>query len=89
MLVPELEVPLLPRDGVAPVIAAIAPLTAQDRCDRCGARAAIAFNPKNTETQLLFCSHHTIQFKETLKTSAQVIWDARGEVVHEKLPIAL
>lgn len=68
---------------------AIAPLTAEDRCDRCGARASIAFNPKGSETRLLFCGHHTIQFKETLKTSAQVIWDVRGEVVHDKAPITL
>jgi hypothetical protein len=67
----------------------ISPLTAEDRCDRCGARASIAFNPRNTETRLLFCTHHTIQFKETLKTSAEVIWDVRGEVVHDKTAIKL
>jgi hypothetical protein len=68
----------------------IEPLTAADRCDRCGARAVIAFKPKGqAESNLLFCSHHTISFKETLKTSAQIIWDERGQVVHEKLPITL
>lgn len=68
----------------------INPLTAQDRCDRCGARAAIAFKTKGqAESNLLFCSHHTIVFKETLKTSAQVIWDVQGKVVHEKTPITL
>lgn len=68
---------------------AIAPLTAEDRCDRCGARASIAFNPKGSTTRLLFCGHHTIAFKETLKTSAVTIWDVRGEVVHDKAPITL
>lgn len=40
-------------------------LTAQDRCDRCGAQAyVITF--KNGFSNLLFCSHHFNSVKENL-----------------------
>jgi hypothetical protein len=68
----------------------ISPLTASDRCDRCGAQAVIQIKTKGqAESNLLFCGHHTMAYKNTLKTSAQIIWDVRGEVVHDKAPITL
>lgn len=40
-------------------------LTAQDRCDRCGA-AALARAGKE-EAELLFCNHHLIENKQKLE----------------------
>jgi hypothetical protein len=42
---------------VATTIAPAAPLTASDRCDRCGARAYIRVSLLNGG-ELLFCVHH-------------------------------
>jgi len=62
----------------------IEPLTNADRCDRCGGRATVAFDQKNTKTRLMFCGHHTLQFKDALRVSALTIWDVRGEVIRDK-----
>jgi hypothetical protein len=43
------------------------PLTALDRCDRCGAQAYVRVTlPAGTE--LLFCAHHMREHGEKLKT---------------------
>lgn len=41
---------------------AVAPtrvLNAQDRCDRCGAQALVAFQQPIVDLELLFCGHHS------------------------------
>ncbi len=43
-------------------------LTAEDRCDSCGAQAYIRVTMASG--QLLFCAHHGNRFKEKLSTSA-------------------
>jgi hypothetical protein len=54
-------------------------LTAQDRCDRCGAPAVIAFTVKGAETPLLMCGHHTRNHRQAILSVADVVWDSRGE----------
>lgn len=39
--------------------------TAEDRCDRCGARA-LAIAEHETFTELLFCLHHLDKFGDSL-----------------------
>lgn len=63
----------------------IEPLTAADRCDRCGAKATIAVKVRgDAESKLLFCGHHTMQYKDGLKVQALIIWDWVGNVAHDK-----
>lgn len=52
------------------------PLTALDRCDRCGAQARIvAMMPAGSE--LLFCVHHFNEFGPGLEKSGAQIYDDR------------
>lgn len=62
----------------------IEPLTAQDRCDRCGAAAVLAFNPKNTPGMLLMCGHHVLVHKDAIRVSSEMIWNERGQVIYPK-----
>ena len=53
------------------------PLSPADRCDRCGARAAIrAILPGGAD--LLFCAHHGRQHAERLRAVAADIRDDEG-----------
>ena len=45
------------------------PLTAADRCDRCGARARVCVQLPAGE--LLFCGHHSAQHAEALAAAVQ------------------
>ncbi|MBV9593525.1 MAG: hypothetical protein JO147_07020 [Actinobacteria bacterium] len=50
------------------------PLTAADRCDRCGAQAYIrATLPSGA--QLLFCAHHAREFEPGLRAAEADIYD--------------
>lgn len=51
-----------------------APLTAADRCDRCGARAYVRAL-LNNGGELLFCAHHGRQHESALRTEAAKIHD--------------
>jgi hypothetical protein len=56
------------------VVTASAPLTAVDRCDRCGARAYIrVVLPAGGE--LLFCAHHGRAHQEALRAAEADIQD--------------
>ena len=44
------------------------PLTASDRCDRCGAQAYLRVDLAGGE--LLFCAHHAAEFKEKVQPIA-------------------
>ena len=56
------------------------PLTAQDRCDRCGAQAYIrVVLPSGGE--LLFCAHHGRKYDEELRKVAQELHDESGRLV--------
>jgi hypothetical protein len=53
------------------------PVSPADRCDRCGARAAVrAIMPGGAD--LLFCAHHGRQHAERLKAVAMEIRDDDG-----------
>ncbi len=43
-------------------------LTAEDRCDSCGAQAYVRVTMATG--QLLFCAHHAARFKDKLSSSA-------------------
>ena len=49
-------------------VATRSPLTAADRCDRCGAQAYVRVRLITGE--LLFCAHHAKQFEPSLKKVA-------------------
>lgn len=54
------------------------PLTAQDRCDRCGAQAYTrVIIPGPSESALLFCAHHTHEHQDALRDKGAMI--ARDE----------
>ncbi|QDB79446.1 hypothetical protein FHE66_03280 [Georgenia sp. 311] len=50
-----------------------APMTAQDRCDRCGAQAYVRVELPVGE--LLFCAHHARKHAEALEGVATAIQD--------------
>jgi hypothetical protein len=45
-------------------------LTAQDRCDRCGAQAYVKVTLTTTGSVLLFCAHHAREHNDKLKSIA-------------------
>jgi hypothetical protein len=67
---------------VTPVLAPT-PLSAADRCDRCGARAYLrAVLP--TGSMLLFCAHHAREHAAALRTVAVEFQDETGKL--EEIP---
>jgi hypothetical protein len=58
---------------VTTALAPASPLTAADRCDRCGAQAYVRVRLESGE--LLFCAHHAKKFNDALKTVAVEIID--------------
>ena len=70
------------------VLAPAAPLTAADRCDRCGAQAYVrVILPSRSE--LLFCAHHARQYDEGLRKVAAEFQDesARLEETGPRAPL--
>lgn len=56
------------------------PLTAADRCDRCGAGAKVrAVLPKGGE--LLFCRHHFNEHEARLVELSATVVESEGELV--------
>ncbi|MCI0690288.1 MAG: hypothetical protein L0Y54_24070 [Sporichthyaceae bacterium] len=53
-------------------------LTAQDRCDRCGAQAYI--RAVLTDGDLLFCAHHGRRYADSLRQVAVEIQDETGRL---------
>ena len=63
---------------MTPVLAPT-PLSAADRCDRCGARAYLrAVLPSGSA--LLFCAHHAREHAEALRTVAVEFQDETGRL---------
>lgn len=54
-------------------------LTAQDRCDRCGARACLRVD-MTSGGSLLFCAHHARQHRDKLRQVAAAIYDETGRL---------
>jgi hypothetical protein len=68
--------------NVTPVLAPT-PLSAADRCDRCGARAYLrAVLPSGNA--LLFCAHHAREHAAALRSAAVELQDETGQL--EDLP---
>ncbi len=61
------------RGAVTTAVATRTPLTASDRCDRCGAQAYVRVRLITGE--LHFCAHHAKQFDANLKKIAVEIVD--------------
>lgn len=53
---------------------ASSPLTAMDRCDRCGAQAYLRVELQSGG-ELLFCAHHAREHGEKLKEVAASVFD--------------
>ncbi len=58
------------------------PLTAADRCDRCGAQAYVRV-VLNSGGELLFCAHHMRQHDDSIRKIASEIQDETSRL-HEK-----
>ena len=56
------------------------PLTAADRCDRCGAQAYVRATLLNGG-ELLFCGHHGKEYAEKLKSVSAKIHDETDRLV--------
>lgn len=59
-------------------------LTAQDRCDQCGAQAYIRVGVGGSE--LLFCAHHGHKYQEQLSTIASSWHDESGRLAEDIKP---
>ena len=55
-------------------VASSAPLTAADRCDRCGAQAYLRVELQSGG-ELLFCAHHAREHGDKLKEIAASVTD--------------
>jgi hypothetical protein len=68
------------------------PLTADDRCDACGARAALVF-ALNVEVpgsgELGMCGHHAEKHKDAILAKAVIVWDAHGKVVFDRTSLTV
>ena len=62
------------------VILESTPLSALDRCDRCGAQAYVRAVLLNGG-ELLFCGHHGKEYAEKLKVVASKIQDETSRLV--------
>lgn len=61
-------------DDVDTALAPSTPLTALDRCDRCGAQAYVRVT-LGSGMDLLFCGHHFAEFKPGLQALAAHVHD--------------
>lgn len=57
------------------------PLTALDRCDRCGAQAYLRANLKGSE--LLFCAHHAREHRDALLLAGASFHDETAQLTGE------
>lgn len=55
------------------------PLTAAERCDRCGAQAYVRVVLENGG-ELLFCGHHAKQYEDALRKVAIEFQDERARI---------
>ncbi|WP_460852926.1 DUF7455 domain-containing protein [Nocardioides montaniterrae] len=62
-----------------------APLTAEDRCDRCGAQAYLRVE-LGTGGELLFCGHHAREHGDKLKEIAVAVQDETHKLTDKPAP---
>ncbi|WP_042363691.1 DUF7455 domain-containing protein [Streptacidiphilus neutrinimicus] len=67
------------------VLTPATPLTAADRCDRCGAQAYLRV-VLVSGGELLFCAHHGRKFEPELKKIAAEIQDESGRLTATSAP---
>ena len=67
------------RGDVTTTLAPSSALTAQDRCDRCGAQAYVRVRLASGG-ELLFCAHHGRKYDERLRQVAVDIQDETGRL---------
>lgn len=62
----------------------LAPLTAYDRCDHCGAQAYVVWVKE--EKDLMFCHHHNNRYADKMwETGFQILLDERSKLVQDRL----
>ncbi|KRB73278.1 hypothetical protein ASE01_21265 [Nocardioides sp. Root190] len=66
-------------------LAPSAPLTAEDRCDRCGAQAYLRVE-LTTGGELLFCAHHAREHGDALKAFAANVQDETHKLTTKPAP---
>jgi hypothetical protein len=64
-----------------------APLTAEDRCDRCGAQAYLRVE-LTTGGELLFCGHHAREHGDKVKAIAVTVQDETDKLSDKPTPVA-
>ena len=67
------------RPDVTTAVATSTPLTAADRCDRCGAQAYLRVELQSGG-ELLFCAHHAREHGDKLKEIAVTVIDETGKL---------
>jgi hypothetical protein len=65
---------------VTPTLAPNTPLSALDRCDRCGAQAYVRV-ALLSGGELLFCAHHFAEFRPALEAQAAQVHDETDRLV--------
>jgi hypothetical protein len=68
---------------VTGTLAPTQPLTAADRCDRCGAQAYVRVL-LNSGGELLFCAHHMRKHDDSLRKIASDIQDETNKLTESK-----
>jgi hypothetical protein len=68
------------RAHVTTAVAPTTPLTALDRCDRCGAQAYLRVELAGGG-ELLFCAHHAREHGDRLREIAVSVHDETGKLV--------
>ena len=68
------------RPNVTTAVAPTTPLTAVDRCDRCGAQAYLRVELAGGG-ELLFCAHHGREHGDRLREIAVSVHDETGKLV--------
>jgi hypothetical protein len=70
---------------VTTAVATSAPLTAADRCDRCGAQAYLRVELQSGG-ELLFCAHHAREHGDKLKEIAVKVVDETHKLANTPTP---
>ncbi|MDN5744386.1 MAG: hypothetical protein L0H31_04615 [Nocardioidaceae bacterium] len=68
-------------------VAPSAPLTAEDRCDRCGAQAYLRVE-LSSGGELLFCAHHAREHGDALRAVAANVQDETHRLNDKPAPVA-
>jgi hypothetical protein len=61
-------------EGAVTSTLTVSPLTATDRCDRCGAQAYVRVT-MSSGSELMFCAHHAREYEPRLKQLSASILD--------------